>query len=41
LPETKEGVIPSLPRLEEDLEFFRQHGDPVPSWIQSDSIAQV
>jgi ribokinase len=38
---TKEGVIPSLPRLEEVLEFFRQHGDPVPSWIQSDSIAQV
>jgi ribokinase len=30
---TKEGVIPSLPRREHVLQFYRQHGPTPPSWL--------
>jgi ribokinase len=30
---TKEGVIPSLPRREHVLQFYRQHGLTPPSWL--------
>ncbi len=30
---TKEGVIPSLPRREHVLQFYRQHGLTSPSWL--------
>lgn len=37
---TKEGVIPSLPRIEEVVQFIRQQGNPPPRWLQ-DSVAKV
>ena len=32
---TKEGVIPSLPRREEVVQFYRQRGVKPPSWLLS------
>lgn len=31
---TREGVIPSLPRIEEVLEFIQQQGNAPPAWLQ-------
>jgi ribokinase len=37
---TSEGVIPSLPKLEEVLQFIRQNGNSAPQWLQH-SVAQT
>jgi ribokinase len=37
---TREGVIPSLPKLEEVVQFIRQHGNSLPQWLQ-DSVAKT
>jgi sugar/nucleoside kinase (ribokinase family) len=29
----REGVIPSLPRRDEVLQFYRQQGQPPPNWL--------
>jgi ribokinase len=31
---TREGVIPSLPKIEEVLQFIQQRGDAPPAWLQ-------
>ena len=32
---TREGVIPSLPKLEDVVQFIRQHGNLPPQWLQT------
>jgi ribokinase len=32
---TKEGVIPSLPRVEDVLRFYQESGESAPSWLQA------
>jgi ribokinase len=37
---TREGVIPSLPKLEEVVQFIRQQGNALPGWLQ-ESVAKA